>query len=410
MLFTGVDRAIFGASFADRLRRAGLPVPLSSTHRFLHGLETVGPLSKGELYWLARISLVSNHRDLALFDGVFAAVFDVTLEEMKDPQSKRAVSAPPPRSDDAFARLRTPEADESIAGGGLPWVTLPSASVDDDEDQDTHTIVPERLPASLEAEIDTPFDLLDPEQLHLVEEVLSRALQEWPVRSSRRRQAWSSGSKVELRATLRAAQRTGGEPMVVHRTRPRLRARKVVVLVDVSGSMQTFVRPYLHLTRALVMAGRAEVFAFATHLTRITSSLRLRSPAEAIDRASADVDDRFGGTRLATNIGQLLNHRRWGTLVRGAIVVIASDGWDTDPPAELDRQMVKLARRSHRVVWINPRSASPGYQPLVGSMAAALPHCSSFLSGHSLSAMAEVIDAICVDRDPTRRRLIRLPA
>ncbi len=149
-----------------------------------------------------------------------------------------------------------------------------------------------------------------------------------------------------------------------------------MVLVDVSGSMQTFVRPYLHLTRALVMAGRAEVFAFATDLTRITASLRLRSPAEAIDRASAEVGDRFGGTRLATNIRQLLNHRRWGTLVRGAIVVIASDGWDTDPPAELDRQMLKLARRAHRVVWLNPRSAAPGYEPLVGSMSAALPHCS----------------------------------
>jgi uncharacterized protein with von Willebrand factor type A (vWA) domain len=410
VLFTGVDRAVFGASFADRLRRAGLPVPLSSTHRFLHGLETVGPLSKHELYWLGRISLVSRHQDLALYDRVFAAVFDVTLEEMKNPQSRRAVPAPPPRSDDVLASVRIPQVDESSTGGGLPWVTLPSASVDDDTDDDTHTVLPERLPASLAAEVDTPFDLLDPDQLHQVEAVLTRALHEWPVRSSRRRQAWPSGSRVELRATLRAAQRTGGEAFVVHRTRQRTRARKVVVLVDVSGSMQTFVRPYLHLTRALVMAGRAEVFAFATDLTRITASLRLRSPAEAIDRASAEVGDRFGGTRLATNIRQLLNHRRWGTLVRGAIVVIASDGWDTDPPAELDRQMLRLARRAHRVVWLNPRSAAPDYEPLVGSMSAALPHCSLLLSGHSLGAMAEVIDAICDDRDSTRRSRIRLPA
>ncbi|MBT8240357.1 MAG: VWA domain-containing protein, partial [Acidimicrobiia bacterium] len=224
---------------------------------------------------------------------------------------------------------------------------------------------------------------------------LENALERWPTKRSRRRQQWSGGPTIELRRSLRSALRTGGEPLFLKRSRQRVRPRRVVMLVDVSGSMQSFTKPYLHLTRSLALSGRAEIFAFGTKLTRITSSLRHRSADEAVDRASEEVVDRFGGTRLAHSIRSLLTHRVWGSFTRGAIVLIASDGWDTDPPEEVAKQMDKLARRSHRVIWLNPRSADPAFEPLVGSMAAALPFCTEFLPGHSLRAMTDVVDAIC---------------
>ena len=182
--------------------------------------------------------------------------------------------------------------------------------------------------------------------------------------------------------------------MVLHARRPRHRARPVVLLVDVSGSMEGHVRPYLHITRALACSGQAEVFAFATELTRLTPALRCRSAEMAMERATEHVGDRFGGTRLASSLSELMRHRVWGSMVRSAVVVVISDGWDTDEPAVLDARMRRLSRLAHRVVWVNPRVAAPGFEPLVASMAAALPHCDHFLSGHSVRAMADVLDAI----------------
>lgn len=393
-MFSGVDRAIFGAAFAERLNRAGVAVPLGAVHRLVHGMEAAGPLSKREMYWLSRVSLVSSHNDLAAFDAVFAAVFELSLEEMKNPESRRAV--PAPRKDDTYMSLRVPDA-AGEAGQGLPWATLPTVSEGEDSEDgdDDDAAIPERLPSQLEAQMDTPFDLLDPAMLKEVEDALASALPGWPTRPSRRRQPSKNGASVELRRSLRAAMATGGEPLVLKRSKRRLRPRRLVMLVDVSGSMQSFTRPYLHLTRSMALSGRAEVFAFGTKLTRITPSLRRRSPTEAVDRASEEVTDRFGGTRLAHSIRSLLTDGVWGSYTRGAIVLIASDGWDTDPPEDVAKQMEKLSRRCHKVIWLNPRSASDSFEPKVASMAAALPHCTTFLPGHNLRAMADVVEAIC---------------
>ena len=393
-MFQGVDRAVFAAAFADRLALAGLNVPLTAQNRLVAGLDAAGPVSKRELYWLSRVSLVNRRSDLAVFDAVFGAVFDLSLEEMKNPGSRRAVGAPD-QPDGAYMSLRVPDADDGPSGQGLPWATLPSVADNDASEDDDASALPERLPSVLEAELDTPFDLLDPELLALVEKALSDAAIRWPSRPSRRRQSWSSGSSIDLRSSLRAARRTGGEPIQLTRSRQRTRPRRVVMLVDVSGSMQSFARPYLHLTRSLALTGQAEIFAFATTLTRITASLRRRSAAEAVDLASEQVEDRFGGTRLADSIGLLLGHTVWGSYVRGSIVVIASDGWDTDPPEMVEQQIKKLRRRCHKLIWLNPRSAAPDFEPLVGTMAAAIPHCDNFLPGHSLRSMGDVVDAIC---------------
>jgi uncharacterized protein with von Willebrand factor type A (vWA) domain len=182
--------------------------------------------------------------------------------------------------------------------------------------------------------------------------------------------------------------------MELHWTKHRRRTRRIVMLADVSGSMQTFVRPYLHVLRALTTHTDAEAFAFATTITRITPALRRSDPVAAVEAASELVEDRFSGTRIASSLQTLVSHSSWSTLVRGSIVLIASDGWDTDPADEMAVRMARLARMAHRIVWVNPRSAADGFEPLVGGMAAALPHCTTMLSGHSLSAMRAVLSAL----------------
>jgi uncharacterized protein with von Willebrand factor type A (vWA) domain len=193
---------------------------------------------------------------------------------------------------------------------------------------------------------------------------------------------------------MRDALDTGGEVLTLVHTRPRQRPRNVVAVIDVSGSMEAYARAYLHLTRPLAVEHRAEVFAFATHLSRITPAVRLRSPEHAIDRLSDAVGDRFSGTRLASSLHELLRHRTWNTLVRGAVVVVFSDGWDADDPATLERIMQRLARLAHRVVWVNPRAGAEGFEPTTGGMAAALPHCDDLVAGHNARSMAAVIEAM----------------
>lgn len=182
--------------------------------------------------------------------------------------------------------------------------------------------------------------------------------------------------------------------MTLVRANPRPQPRKVVVLLDVSGSMEPYARAYLHLTRPLAMRHQAEVFAFATRLTRITAAVRMRSPADAIDHISGSVGDRFAGTRMTTSLRTLLHHRSWSTFVRGAIVVICSDGWDADDPALLDRSMRRLHLLAHRFVWVNPRAGADRFEPRTAGMAAALPHCDRFLAGNTARSMHAVIDAV----------------
>jgi uncharacterized protein with von Willebrand factor type A (vWA) domain len=238
-----------------------------------------------------------------------------------------------------------------------------------------------------------PFDELDETQLALVEEWLEDALLRWPTRRSRRRRVHPSGRRVALRETVAASRRTGWEPLRLARTRAVLRPRPVTMVTDVSASMQPYASTYLHLMRALARSGRAETFAFSTSLTRLTPALRQRSAEDAMALATDAVPDRYGGTQLAASLRDLLVSRH-GNALRGGVVVIASDGWDSDDPARLRAVLARVRLRAHRVVWLNPRVAAPGFQPLVASMAAALPFCDALLPAHTVNALTDALDAI----------------
>jgi uncharacterized protein with von Willebrand factor type A (vWA) domain len=352
--------------------------------------------SRSSLYWATRICLVQRQSDLASFDAVFAAIFDesVGLHPHVRSQPLGAVG-----NQDMLVPIGGAPSSTEV-GDGLPWATLPRVT-STTEAEPGGSALPERMPSGLEGLADTPFDELDTVQLALLSGWLQAALTSWPTRRTRRQSAHHAGRRTALRPTLARARRTGWEPIELVRTRPVHKHRRVVMLCDVSQSMQCYAAAYLHLMRAMALTTDAEVFAFATTLTRLTSVLVYKSPQLAMQQATEKVADRFGGTRIASNIRALLASRHGGA-IRGAIVIIASDGWDSDPPDELARVMARLRRRAYQVLWLNPRAAAPDFAPLVGGFSAALPYCDDVLPAHNIRALGDVVSAIVrADRSDT---------
>ena len=390
-LLAGVDRAAFVAALVHRLRTRGVDVGMTSAAAFTEALEVVPPVRVGDLYWSARITLVSRQEDLASFDGVFDAAFaDAVLTV--DPHARRTGTAElPERPSDGLAPVPG-DRDEEGTGSTLPWHTLPRHE-DGIEDDDNPVVLPELLPSAVARIADTPLDELDGRELAVLGRWLERSAHEWPTRRSRRLGVGATGSRIALRATMAASRRTGGEAFALRRLEAVRRPLPVTLLCDVSQSMQSHSTAYLHLMRAFARSRQAETFAFSTSLTRLTPALRQASPTAAIALASAQVVDRYGGTHLAGCLKELLASRH-AHGIRGGVLVIASDGWDSDPPGLLTATMARASRRARRVVWLNPRAAVPGFQPLVGSMAAALPYCDAFLPAHTLRGLDDVLAAI----------------
>lgn len=395
-LLPDIDRAIFATSFVETLRAAGLPASVHAAERFASALHAIAPRRRTELYWTARTCLVHDVRHLEIFDSVFDVVFEGGALPTGRDARKAKHHQPSMAADEQHHRLALRN-DAGQASGGVPWSSAPSAASDDDDDaasDDEEIVLPELLPAALAELADEPFDHLNDHDLALIGAWLEDAAIVWPRRPVRRLKRSGQAGVIDLRRTLATARRTGGDPIQLCWQRQHRRTRKVVVLADVSGSMQTFVRPYLHVLRALSTQVDAEAFAFATTITRITPALRRSDPVEAVDAASDLVDDRFSGTRIASSLQTLMSHTTWSTRVRGALVLIISDGWDTDEPELMATRMERLARLAHRIVWVNPRAAADRFEPIVGGMAAALPHCDEMLSGHSLNAMRAVLAAL----------------
>jgi len=353
------------------------------------------PRRIGELYWLSRTTLIDDFRDIETFDRVFSAVFTDTVLPL-DPNARRTALTQPRDPEDTYSPTpgRSMRGDEEN-GGGLPWATLPAITGVADEFDDTGDPIalPERIPSQMEQLADVPFEEMDESDLALVGRWVETALSDWPQRRTRRRKTAAVGHKLALRRTLELARRTGYEPVRLVRHKPVMKPRRIVMICDVSQSMRAYTSTYLHVMRALAVRGDAEIFAFSTGLTRLTTTMKIKSTEAAIAQANAIVGDRFGGTRIATNIrGVLRSH--YGNSIRGSVVIIASDGWDSDDPDQTILAMAGLRRRAHRVIWLNPRVAAPGYQPLVGAMAAAMPYCDDIFSGHSTNALQDAFASI----------------
>ena len=401
-----VEPAAFAAGFVAALRRAGLSVSVDGAARLAESLQVLPPSQRSVLYWTCRIVLLSSRNQLPVFDAVFSAVFDGLLDpadQRGDPNAPPAIGSeastrPAPR-DDLAARRQEPQG-ESGARAPAP---APAAGPADPGAVERETIL---MFASLERRLHTTsFALLSAEETEQVRHLVRRISLSTPQRRSRRVQPTrADGARLDLRRTVRAAHRTGEEPILLVSSRRRERPRRLVLLCDVSASMEPYTRVFLTLLQGAVAGANAEAFVFSAGLTRLTRQLANRDADAALASAAASTADWAGGTRLGDSIRRFIDdHGRRG-LARGAVIVVLSDGWALDDPAVVAAQMARLRRLAHRIVWVNPRTVAPGFQPLVGGMNAALPYLDAIVSGHSYAALGELADLIRAERLDLRSR------
>jgi uncharacterized protein len=386
--------ALVGA-FGRRLHEAGVPVTAEHDVRFAAALTLVGrvaTVSRRRLYWTARAVFVSDQVQVKLFDRVFSEVFDggrglLPVDESQLP----IVSAD---ENDLPGKRGAQERDEAFAGGVAP---APASAADrGGRDEPGDRDVPLPTVASDEEVLRAKrFDALEPDELAAIYRLMARLAPATPERRTRRAEHCRRGERIDLRRTLRRSLRTGGDPIRLARRRRRVVQRRLVILCDISGSMEPYARAYLQFLSCAAGGGaNAEAFVFATRLTRLTRALGSRNPERAIQRAAATAPDWSSGTRIGDALKSFNDRHGRRGMARGAVIVILSDGWERGDPALVGREMERLSRLAHRIVWVNPRVAAPGFSPRAGGMAAALPHCDALVSGHSLEALDEVVEAI----------------
>ncbi len=387
------------AGFAALLGDAGLGVPVQRTVWWAQATATARPVTVTELYWLARVTLVDRPEQVPTFDAVFGQVFNglVDVADFRgQAQDAPTAHTRPGTPQDTGADAAAPPADRP-AGGEQPRPMGAGADSDGSDNQESENDGPPAvLAAASELEILRDKDFADCNATELAElaRIIDRMKVVAPLRPSRWEPTRGSGRTIDLRRTLRAACRTAGDSIRIHHRRRGSTPRRVVLLADVSGSMQAYSRVYLRILQGAVLGARAHAYVFATRLTPVTRTLNRGRREDAIARALATSPDAAGGTRIGGAVKHFLDTDGRRGLARGSVVVIVSDGWERADPALLGEQMSRLARLAHRVIWVNPRKAAPGFAPLTGGMAAALPHVDTFVSGHSARSVAELLDAI----------------
>ena len=325
-------------------------------------MEALGAVES--VYWAGRSTLVRRREDIPVYDQVFASFWLGQSRSESGPEHEHAVTL-----------------EAATEDGRANDVSAPSA----------HVAV---RYSPREALRHKDFAAYSADEFAEARRLMADVRLAGALRRSRRVRASSgNGSRPDVRRTVRSALRTGAEPVRRRSLERARRPRRVVLLCDVSGSMEPYTRALLRFVHAAVAArGRVEGFVFATRLTRITRQLSWRDPDAALARAGTAVADWSGGTRLGAVLGDFNVH--WGDVARGAVVVVLSDGWDRGDPARLAEEMARLRRVAHRIVWVNPLKATPDYAPLARGMAAALPYIDSFVEGHSLAALETLAEVI----------------
>jgi uncharacterized protein with von Willebrand factor type A (vWA) domain len=345
-----LDLPAVAGAFSRRLHDAGVPVTVERTTGFAHALELVRPISRRRLYWTARGVFVSDRSQVRAFDAVFREVFGTRAA---DPFTPEEVTATPP-PDDQRTGAEGPVTAGSPEGIGPLAATAPSPSTQDAGGPE----VPVPLsPSDEEVLRRKRFDELTPLELARLNELMARMRIATPSRRTRRAERYRHGERVDLRRTLRRSLRTGGDPVDLRRRRRRVVPRRIVMLCDISGSMEPCARAYLQFLTCAARAGpKAEAFVFATRLTRLTRVLGSRNPARAIQNAAAAAPDWSSGTRIGDALKQFNDRHGRRGMARGAVIVILSDGWERGDPAAVAREMERLSRLARRIVWVNPRA------------------------------------------------------
>lgn len=369
---------------ARALRDAGLRVGLDQSAAFAQSLAWIDPLVRRELYLAARATLVTRREDLAIFDEVFAARFGGPGAPSARPQATPLA----PRHDrreffrTALIAYMAERVDPTAREVEVPEERKAASSAEQLQRKD--------------------FSACTPAELDSIARAMRELRLEMTLRVSRRLVRARRRGRLDLPRIVREAARRGGRVLALAHRRPKLRRRPLVVLADISGSMELYSRIFLQFLHGVTQRhARTETFVFGTRLTRITGALQIRNVDAALDHAARAIVDFAGGTRIAECLHAFERQHARRVLGRGAVVLIISDGWETGDPQQLAVEMRKLAERAHRVVWLNPLLGRAGYAPHARGMAAALPHVDDFLPIHDLRSLGEL--AVQLARIPRRK-------
>jgi uncharacterized protein with von Willebrand factor type A (vWA) domain len=354
------------------LREAGLEVGPGRVADALAALEEVDIGRPDDVYWALRTTLVTRFEEIEPFDRAFDAWFlgAPVVPPTRLRVAKLGRSRPGGRADPIRGGDRQTEPDPLTAG----W-------------------------SATEVLRHRDFAAMTPEEFARARDLMTKLATVRPQRRSRRLRSHPRGRMLDLRRLARRSLATGGEPIAPGFRRRVDVPRRLVILCDISGSMEAYTRGLLLFMHAAVGAGRVEVFAFGTRLTRLTSELRTRDPEQALDAAAARVVDWASGTLIGASLKRF--NDEWGrrALSRGAVVVIVSDGWERHDAGLVGREMGRLARAAYAVVWVSPLKGKVDYEPLGAGIRAALPHVDRFLPGHNVASLEELADVLSgIDR------------
>lgn len=365
-----LDEALDGVvGFSQALRRAGIAAPRAE--EFTAALDALDPMRRDDVYWAGRATLCSSPDDLVVYERLFEAWFGGA----------------------DVARLSASEPVVLAVPAGMGADGADSADVEELALQASATeVLRHRDLAELSA--------LESGRLARLFATLRVRL---PMRRVRRTQRHHRG-RIDVAAMVREQLRRGGEPATLRFQRRRSKPRRLVFLLDVSGSMAPYADHMLRLAHWIAQSapGRVEVFTMGTRLTRVTRALRLRDSERALSAAAEAIPDWSGGTRLGEVLEAFVD--RWGRpgLARGAVLVVSSDGWERGDPALLAEQMRRLRRLAHAVVWVNPHRGKAGFQPIQSGMAAVLPYVDQLVAGHTFATFEELMEVLA-DVRPTAR-------
>lgn len=360
-------------TFARILRGAGVEVPLDSVIVFVGALGKIGLANRDDVYWSAYSTLIRRHEDTPIFDRAFAVFWDQMIA-----------------IDTATFEEQTESVTLLIDSEDASNNDLNAEPIDKNENTITLRF------SNIETLRHKDFAAYNQDELREADQFMSSLkLAGPPKRSLRQQNSHRKGTRQDIRRTMRAVLQNDGEPIERYWLEPSTKLRRLVVLLDISGSMEPYARALLRFMHAAVVGRqRVEAFTLGTRLTRITKELANRDPDRALARTSAQVSDWSGGTRLGECLQSFNDIWGVGSLARGSIFVILSDGWDRGEPRVLAEQMLRLQRVAYRVIWVNPLKVSPGYAPLARGMAAAMPYIDDFVEGHSLEALDELTQII----------------
>jgi uncharacterized protein with von Willebrand factor type A (vWA) domain len=378
--------------FGRVLRRVGFDVPVGAILDLTEALRHVDLNARDEVFHACRALLVQRHEQLQAFD----AAFDAFWRDHANPFAMQGTTV---------RDARTATARTTATAGVLP----PEEGTDTDEGGDKRVEGVIQTWSDIGGLAHKDFGEFSPGEITQARVALARLA--WiPGERSTRRWIRGPGPRIDIRRALMGSLRTGGEVIRLPTRRRTTRLRPLVLVCDISGSMERYSRMLLHFAHGLAhRSGRLEVFLFATGLTRVTKQMRARRVQDAIGAVSEAVPDWSGGTRIGPALRQF--HQRWGRRVlhQGPVVLLISDGWDRGDPDVLRDQVARLQRSCHRLIWLNPLMGTVDYAPLTRALQAALPFVDDFLPARTLSDLADLalhLNAVASSPTPRRRRTL----